>query len=156
MCFNPSWQVSPRKLLPHFPKSRTGDTIRKNKSKKLLGWDTDRLRGKAKATQTNKGKQWIHSSLPRGRQVFSYPKEGRAPSWVIVTWEDKCHRSLLLFLPPASCTEHDSIRSGISLWSVSAVLAVFLPIPCALPACSLVEWGEEQKWSSYCASVAQQ
>lgn len=70
--------------------------------------------------------------------------------------QSSLHGSLLLLFPPVSHTEHDSTRPGIYLWSVSAVLAGFLPIPCAPPACSLVGWGEKQKWSSHSASVAQQ
>jgi len=36
-----------------------------------------------------KEKQGIHSLLPIGRQVFSYLQESKAPSCVMVTWEDK-------------------------------------------------------------------
>jgi len=47
------------------------------------------LIGKAKAARQNK--EFIHyfpSTIHL--QVFSYLQESRAPSHVIVTWEDKC------------------------------------------------------------------
>lgn len=61
------------------------------KVRKLLDWAKDDLLAKARATC--KTKQGTDSLFPIGRQIFSHLKESRAPSCVIVTWEDRCHHS---------------------------------------------------------------
>ena len=77
----------------------------------------------------SKAKQGIHSPLAISRQMFSHLQESRAPSCLMVTWEDKCHHSEHLppsfFFPQVNIAEHDVIQYGISLWS--AVLAVSPP-----------------------------
>lgn len=79
--------------LSHSPISRIMERTRKKKVKKLMGWDKDRLIRKAKASHTSKAKQGIFPAFPMGRQMFSHPQESRARSHIIVTWENKCHRS---------------------------------------------------------------
>jgi len=41
----------------------------------------------------SEAKQGIHSLLPISRQMFSHLQESRAPSRLMLTWEDKCHHS---------------------------------------------------------------
>ena len=125
-----------------------------------MGWDKDSLIGKAKAAHTSKEKQGIHSPLPIGRQVFSHPQESRAPSCVMVTWEDKHHRSEhppLSFFPSFICWAWCHMVWNIPLvsWGQLSRLCP-LPASCAPPASSLVGWGEEQKrpWlCKHCSAV---
>ena len=103
--------------------------------------DKDSLTGKAKAVHASKAKQGIHSPLPMGRQVFSHPQESRAPSHIMVTWEDKCHNARCPpFLPssPSLYTQHDIMVWNIPLAS-SGQLSWLCPLPMsrAPPALSL-------------------
>ena len=110
--FNPSRQISPTQSLAHppiSPLSGIGERTGRVKVQKLMGWEKDSWKGKAKAAYSNKAKQGIHSLLPSGRQLFSDLQESRAPSHVIVVWEDRhCNSELSPFLLPlwlfgASC-----------------------------------------------------
>ena len=129
--FNPSKQLSPTQLLAHSPHNGTEERIRRVKVRKLMGWDTNSLKSKAKALCASKASQGINSLPPIGRQVFSHPQKSRAPSHVMVTWEGKHHRSKRPPLPyssPSFHAEHDVIWYGTSLWLVgSAVPAVSPP-----------------------------
>lgn len=49
------------------PPSGMGEKIGRAKTRKLVGWDKNSLKGKAKATHKSKAKQGIHSWLPMDR-----------------------------------------------------------------------------------------
>ncbi|NXQ11134.1 DIA1 protein, partial [Peucedramus taeniatus] len=71
-------------------------------------------------SKESKAKQGIHSAIPMGRQVLSHCQDSRAPSYGMVTWEDKrCHSGCVSFLllPPASHADHDAIWNRIFLGS---------------------------------------
>jgi len=101
------------------PPGEMEERITKVRVRKLMSWDKDSLTEKAQAMHTSKAKQEIHSLLPIGRQVFANLQKSRAPSYLGVIWEDKCHHSkfpsFLLFLP-AFIAECDITWHGISLW----------------------------------------
>jgi len=121
----------PTQLLTHFPSIRMGERNEREKARKLIGRQKDSLTGKAKATHASKAIQGIHSLLPIGRQVFSHLQEHRTPTFIIVTWQDKCHNSKclpFLPLPPASIAEHDVIWYGKFLWSAEVSYPVYIPV----------------------------
>jgi len=75
---------------------------------------------------TSKSKQGINSPLPTGRHL----QESRAPSPIVVTWEDKCHHSKhppFLLLPPTLYAEQDSVWCGLSLGSVGSAVVWTVP-----------------------------
>jgi len=122
--------------------SGTGETIRRVKVRKLVGWDKGSLIGKAKAMCTSKAKQGIHSLLPVSTQVFSHLQESRALSCVIVIWEGKYHHSEqcpFLLLPHGFyCWVWHHAFSQLSQLCL-------LPTSCSSQAYLLEGWGEEQK-----------
>lgn len=63
-----------------------------------MGTDKDSSTVKAKATCASKSKYGIHSLRPISRKMISHFQENRAPSFIIVTWEDKCHGFFPLLL----------------------------------------------------------
>lgn len=88
---------------PHsgFCTSERGEGITRVEMRNLCWGDTDSLTGEVKA-HTSKAKVGIHPPVPMGRQMFSHPQESRAPSQVVVTWEDKCHDSQYPHFLPSS------------------------------------------------------
>jgi len=75
--------------------------------------------GKAKVMCASKAKQGTHSPLPIGGLVFSHPQESRTPSYLTVTWEDKCMNSEcppFFLLPTAFIAERAVLFYGIFLW----------------------------------------
>ena len=78
--FNPRWQLSTTKPLTHCPCVWMGETIRRVKVRKLVGWDKDNLIDKAKASGTSKAKPGIHSPLPMGGQAGVQPSPGKQGS----------------------------------------------------------------------------
>jgi len=51
--FNSSWQRSTRQLLTRSPHGGMGERIRTVKVRKLVSWDKDSWRGKAKSVRTS-------------------------------------------------------------------------------------------------------
>lgn len=101
---------SPTQPLAHFPPCQDVEVNWESKSEKTHGLRWGQF--KVKAAHTSKAKLGIHLPLPMGRQVFGHPQESRAPSHVMVTWEDKCHRSehpspTSFFFPSVLCAKHD-------------------------------------------------
>lgn len=76
-------------LIPH--NRMRGEEIWIRRVKVRMGFNKDSLIDKGKAIHTRRAKQRIHSPLPMVRQVFSHFQESRAPSCVMITWEDKYH-----------------------------------------------------------------
>lgn len=78
------------------------ERVREVEVQELVGEDKNSLLGKAKLyVQEHRNKECI-CSVPMGRQMFSHSQESRAPSHIMVTWEDTHHNSehLALFFPP--------------------------------------------------------
>lgn len=73
------------------PPQWNGEKISKVKVRKLMGLDNDTLKAKIKVLHTSKTKQEIHLPRLTVRQVFSHSQASRAPSGIMVTWEDECH-----------------------------------------------------------------
>lgn len=78
-----------------------GEDNWKVESTKLMACCKCSLTGKAKATRSSKANQGINSLLPKDKQVFSHLQESRAPSSIMVTWEDKHHPSKLPICCPS-------------------------------------------------------
>ena len=138
-----------------------GERIRRGKVRKLMGWVKDSLAHKANAMYTRKAKQRINSLLPIGRQGVCHLQESRAPRWITVTWEDKCHHSehppLPFYSPSFTCWAWCHMVWDIPLVSWGQLSQLyFLPYSCAPPAYSLVSWYEKQKRPWLCGSTAQQ
>lgn len=75
---------------------------RESKVRKLVDWDEDRELGKSEAVHANKkAKQGIHLPLSKGWQVLSHPQECRAPSDVMMMWEDKHHHFECVLIAPS-------------------------------------------------------
>lgn len=87
--------------LYNFPLVGWQGRICRAKVRKLVAWEKGRLIGKGKVMLTSKAKQGIHSPLPKDRQVFSHPQESMLLTYLMVTWENKCHLSIYAVLPPS-------------------------------------------------------
>ena len=107
------------------------------------------LRGQSKSHVCKQAKQRIHSLLPIFRQVFSQLQESRAPSCVMVTWEDKLYHSERppsFFFPQLYMLSMMSYGMEYPFGQLgSAVPAVSPPNFLCTPASSLAGWGEKQK-----------
>lgn len=117
--------------------------IRREEVRKLMDLVKDILIGKSIDLNTSKTKQIIHSQLPMGRQVFNHLQESKAPSYVMVIWEDKCYHSvyiyiyiiLFFFFPMDLYTEHDTMVWNIP-WVTCGQLSQLHLLPLHLqPAC---------------------
>lgn len=113
------------------------------KVRRLMDWDKDSLKGKAKAMHASKVKQGIPSLLPISRQ----PPPGQQGYLG--------RRMSSLWTSPSCSTSFIGWawnHTGHILLVTEGQLSRLCPLPtaCALPACSLVEWDKEQKrpWPS--------
>ena len=116
----------------------------RRKMRRHVGWDKDRLIGKAKAMFTNKAKQRIHSPLPIIGQVLTHLQGSRVLLCILFTWEDKCYHpesvTPFLFLSPSFiCWAQQHMVWNVPLvsWGQLSQLCL-LSTPCAPPAYSLL------------------
>jgi len=107
--------------------------------------------GKAKVT--SKAKQGIQSPLRTGRLVFSHLQESRAPSHIMVPWEDKRLHS--------ECPSFFLLSSGLCCWTWHHMVWNISLVNCAscptcVPSQLLVHpqpshcWGSARNWWPWC------
>lgn len=146
-------------LLAYCPTSRTGVRIEMVNARKLMGWDTDSLREKAKPMPT--GNTRNQSTASQGNAVVQPSPGERAPSHVTVTWEKKCY--------PSKCFHSSSFLSLLYILSMMShgleypsrqlgwPVLVVSPPSLHAPTTSLLAWQvyEKQK-SNICSMTAMQ
>ena len=121
-------------LTPPRPEGWGGEL---EKNVKLQGWDKNNLIGKAKAMHASKAKQGIHSPTSHGQAGVQPSPGSRAPSRVMVTWEDKHHNAKC---PPPSFFFPQFIYSAWCpmVWNTSLASLGQLSWLCPLPvSCAL-------------------
>lgn len=117
--FNPSQPRVP--LSPSLTPPPVGSgTESKGKSRKLVGFDEDRLTVQAKATDTNSAKQGMDSLLPMAGQVSSTSRgAGLHPvQWGLGKTQIPSFQTSLPPSPPGLYPEHHVPRAGMCPWSV--------------------------------------
>lgn len=117
--------------------------------------------GKQKlCTQAKQNKEFIHYFPWAGRFSAIPRKEGLHHILAVTGKNELPQQTPFLVLPLHLVLyfEHDTIRSGISLFSAGDQHSRLCPLqgPCAPPALSLVGWDEEQKRAWLCVRAAQQ
>lgn len=127
------------------------ERVRRVKVRKLVGWDKDRLVGKAKAVCTGKQNKEFIQHIPSASRCSAISRG------IMVIWEDKQHHSehpFPSFLFPQFCRLSMIPRGmGYPFGHLGQPSHPdMLPTSCALPDSFLMGWQEEQKRPLLCIS----